>query len=153
MVELGTSGAIRESVSTDDGMYRMVAVARKAVGITNEVEEALDIFRTSLDREYGRRLRDLLVFGSRARGDATDESDVDVAIVLDGEIDSPVQDMLKVAGLAYDAIVETGIHVQGWPVSEREWANPSLHENPQLILSMRRDGLPLEAALGGPSHK
>jgi predicted nucleotidyltransferase len=39
-------------------------------------------FRRALDKLYGERLERAVLFGSRARGDATTESDYDVAVFL-----------------------------------------------------------------------
>ncbi len=36
---------------------------------------------------YGERLSQLILFGSQARGDATEDSDVDVLVVLEGEVE------------------------------------------------------------------
>ena len=43
--------------------------------------------RERLTDLYGDRLRDVIVYGSVARGEATPESDVDVLVVLDGPVD------------------------------------------------------------------
>jgi uncharacterized protein len=131
----------------------MVATVEKKIGITSEVRGALELFRSSLERHYGSRLRGMYVFGSRARDDARIESDVDVAIVLDGEVRDRLKERLNIADLAYDAIEETGVHVQGWPVSEAEWLRPERHVNPHLIREMKRDNVPLEAAVGGASPR
>ncbi len=40
-----------------------------------------------LCRLYGARLRRVVLFGSEARGDARDDSDVDVLVVLAGQVD------------------------------------------------------------------
>jgi uncharacterized protein len=40
-----------------------------------------------LEALYPGRLRDVLLFGSFARGEAGEHSDVDVMVVLDGEVD------------------------------------------------------------------
>ncbi|SRR5690606_12024215 len=50
---------------------------------TPEVAEAIERFRHSLASKYGGRLRELTVFGSRARGDAHADSDVDMLVVID----------------------------------------------------------------------
>lgn len=42
--------------------------------------------RERLEALYGERFRKAILFGSRARGDAGPESDVDVLVVLDGPV-------------------------------------------------------------------
>ena len=39
-------------------------------------------FRAALDRLYGDRIERVVLFGSRARGDAREDSDYDVAVFL-----------------------------------------------------------------------
>ncbi len=43
--------------------------------------------RGELEQLYGSRLKRLLVYGSNARGEATDASDIDVAVVLSGKVE------------------------------------------------------------------
>lgn len=53
-------------------------------------EEALRIVRelhAELDRIYGDRLKGVYLYGSYARDDAREDSDIDVAIVLAGKVD------------------------------------------------------------------
>ena len=46
-------------------------------GMTDELAIVLQQFRTGLEAMYGERLDRVLLYGSRARGDAVPESDVD----------------------------------------------------------------------------
>lgn len=39
-------------------------------------------FRAALDEAYGNRIQRVVLFGSRARGDAGEDSDYDVAVFL-----------------------------------------------------------------------
>lgn len=51
------------------------------------LETVLKDYRAGLEALYGPRLKRLVLFGSRARGDAEPESDIDVMIVLEGPLD------------------------------------------------------------------
>jgi antitoxin ChpS len=106
--------------------------------------EALQLFVSAATRAYRGRVDKFVVFGSRARGDPTDGSDLDVAVVLlDPHVDH-YREKMGLADLAYDAIVETGVHLQPWPISLAEWRDPETHTNPSLVRAMRRDGLVIE---------
>jgi antitoxin ChpS len=103
------------------------------------VDRALRDFVDILRPLYGERLRGVYLFGSRARGDHTAESDADVAVILaDGDW-TYWDEKMRLADLEYDTIIATGAEPQGWPVRESEWLNPERHRNPELVRAMQRD--------------
>jgi len=55
--------------------------------LTEPVRSAISEAGIALRDLYGPMLRDLRLYGSFARGDATDGSDVDLIVVLDGPVD------------------------------------------------------------------
>ena len=52
----------------------------------NKVKAIVSEFRQRLQQLYGERLEQVILFGSQARGDAVEGSDIDVLIVLKGEV-------------------------------------------------------------------
>ncbi len=56
-------------------------------GMNAPLSEVLAAYRARLEAIYGDRLKALILFGSRARGDARADSDIDVMIVLEGPLD------------------------------------------------------------------
>ncbi len=48
------------------------------------IKNILQELREALEALYGPRLKRLVLYGSHARGDATDDSDIDVMVVLEG---------------------------------------------------------------------
>lgn len=58
-------------------------------------EEVLTIvrqFHDQLAALYGKRLKGVYLYGSYARGEATEDSDIDVAVVLEGTFDAWEED-------------------------------------------------------------
>ncbi len=83
----------------------------------------------------------LVLFGSRARGDYHSESDVDVAVSLQGEPGDFVETKLGMARRAFDVLVRTGVRIQPFPIWEAEWQDPTKHSDPQLLANVAREGL------------
>jgi hypothetical protein len=63
------------------------------------VAAALARLRSGLEARFGPRLREVVLFGSHARGAATEESDVDVLVVVDDLTEGERRDVFD---LAYD---------------------------------------------------
>ena len=75
------------SVRAEEALARLDPAERRAV------EELRDRLRA----EYGPRLRDLRLFGSKVRGDDHDESDIDVLVLIDGCDPSTFRDVVHLA--------------------------------------------------------
>ena len=52
--------------------------------LSDTERQVLGGLKSDLERYFGSRLRKAVLFGSKARGDAVPESDIDVAIVING---------------------------------------------------------------------
>ncbi|WP_339804647.1 nucleotidyltransferase domain-containing protein [uncultured Marinobacter sp.] len=106
-----------------------------------DIREAVLVFREKLTNRFD--AVQLILFGSRARGDYHAESDADVAVILRGQPGDFVDTKLEMAGLAFDVLLDTGVLIQALPVWEREWANPKGYSNPELLENIVRDGIVL----------
>ncbi len=67
-----------------------------------------------LGRAFGARFRGLVLYGSQARGDCTPESDVDIAVLLEGPI-RVHDDLRAILDAIYPVILE-GIELSALPV-------------------------------------
>jgi predicted nucleotidyltransferase len=94
-------------------------------------------FRTALDQMYGNRLERVVLFGSRARGDARADSDYDVAVFLRDMTDR-FEEMNRLADLSTDICDATGEFVHAMPYR----AGAYLDRTP-LMLGVRTDGIGL----------
>jgi predicted nucleotidyltransferase len=112
--------------------------------MTPLVRRALDLFGKATRDAYGDGLVQLVLFGSRSRGEARSDSDIDVAVVL-RELRDRRADRDRLADIAYDAIVETSTDIHTVPIFLDEWEHPERHTNPALIRAIKRDGIVVRA--------
>ena len=61
------------------------------------IRRVLDDYRSALTGRFGARVRRVCLYGSWARGEATESSDVDVAVVIDGLSPTEWQDAIRIA--------------------------------------------------------
>ena len=94
-------------------------------------------FRAALDHLYGDRLERVILFGSRARGDARPDSDYDVAVFLKDRPDR-WQEIDRIVPIVTDIIDDTGavIHAMPYPAASYE-------SRRSLFREIRRDGIDL----------
>lgn len=83
------------------------------------------------------------LYGSHARGEARDDSDVDVAIVVEDHMNDVGRARWDLAGDAFDLMLETGRRVSPLPVTMAKWRAPETFSNPFLLHNIRKDGIPL----------
>ena len=94
-------------------------------------------FRKALGEMYGNRIERVVLFGSRARGDARSESDYDVAVFLH-DIGDRFAEMNRLADLGTKILDETGEFVHAMP-----YRAGSYNERTPLMLGIRADGVDL----------
>lgn len=82
-------------------------------------EKVLGTFKTLLSKRIS--LYRMVLFGSRARGDATQYSDMDVLIILDKTPEE--QDLDYISDCAWEAGFEHGIVVVPIVFTKDEWEN------------------------------
>ena len=91
--------------------YKRNAMMRKLLD-----DRVLTHFRAAVGEIYGERVERVVLFGSRARGDAQPDSDYDVAVFL-RDMDDRMTEMNRLADLSTAFLDETGefIHVMAYP--------------------------------------
>ena len=97
-------------------------------------------FRAALDELYGARLERVVLYGSRARGDARPDSDYDVAVFLQ-EMNGPADrwvEIDKIVAAATDILMKTGAVINALPFQAG-----SYQERTPLMHEIRREGLDL----------
>ena len=101
------------------------------------IDPVLSRFRTALDEIYGERVERVVLFGSRARGDARPDSDYDVVVFLK-DLDGFGKEAGRLAEIETDILSETGAVINALPLQAG-----SYRDRTGLMQELRRDGLDL----------
>jgi uncharacterized protein len=94
-------------------------------------------FRAALDKLYGDRLERVVLFGSRARGDAHQASDYDVAVFL-RDLTDRWYEIHRLAAIETDILADTGAFIHAMP-----YRAGSYRERTPLMHEIRREGIDL----------
>jgi predicted nucleotidyltransferase len=103
-----------------------------------EIKEIIKGFEREIKKLYGDRLKEIILYGSYARGDATEDSDIDLVVVLDGEV-NPGREIDRMIDIITEMNLKYGVLISVYPVSEKIYREV----NSPLLLNVRREGLPL----------
>jgi len=87
-----------------------------------KIESILSKSKHLLKIMYGKRLKEVILFGSYARGTPTKDSDIDLAVILTGNVDK-IKESDRITDALYDLSLETGELISVNPISEREIKN------------------------------
>ena len=105
-----------------------------------EIERrAIQEFTARVRARLGRELVALKLFGSKARGDDTPESDIDILVEVEGEsraIEDAVLDIAFEVNVAYDVYISPRV------IARAVFTHPVWSETP-FIRSLEQEGLPL----------
>lgn len=105
-----------------------------------EVAGGLAEFSRRVRELYADRLKGVLLFGSRARGDHRPESDADVVVVLSDGDWREYDELMKLSDISFDVLLDHRTNVHPWPLPESAWLEPERYSNPWLVRAMRQDG-------------
>jgi predicted nucleotidyltransferase len=92
-----------------------------ALGSNQEkLNRVLQDLRGSLQEIYGDRLIHLILFGSHARQEATDDSDIDVMVVLQDPV-SPGDEIFRMSAVKTDLNLKHDVLISVIPISESDY--------------------------------
>jgi predicted nucleotidyltransferase len=100
-------------------------------------DPVLTRFRAALENLYGDRLERVVLFGSRARGEARADSDYDVAVFV-RNLDDRWREVDRIVPVVTDIIDDTGAVIHAMPYLAGSYENRT-----SLMREIRQDGIDL----------
>jgi len=114
--------------------------------LTPQDRAALAAFAEKVIAQDGGQVRAIILFGSKARGDAHPESDTDVLVLCDS--DDP-ETKRRFWRLAFDVLLDCGAYLSVRAMSLARWRELAARR-PQLYANLVRDGIVVYAHPDAP---
>jgi predicted nucleotidyltransferase len=105
---------------------------------TQAIKPILKELQSELRKIYGQRLQHLILYGSYARGDATEDSDIDVIAVVKG-IENPMIELEKLSGVLSRISLKHDTLISLHPISLEDFEQRSS----PLLLTAKSEGVSL----------
>ena len=102
-----------------------------------KIRQLLGEFKQLLKNLYGERLEKLVLFGSFARHEETQDSDVDVLIVLKGSDVSPGDEIWRMGDAEIELLLKYDELISVIPMSIYDF----LYRDSPLLRNIRQDGI------------
>lgn len=102
-----------------------------------DLRELLDRLARDLRGCYGDRYRELILYGSYARGEADESSDVDLLLLLEGKVD-PARELRRTQVIKWPLALEADYAVFLLPVSADDYES----SDEPFLWNVRREGIP-----------
>lgn len=107
--------------------------------LTDQELQAVSLFCDFLKKEAKGHVRSIMLFGSRARGEGHEDSDVDILIILNKEDNSL---KIKIWDQAYQVFNDTDIMISPLVLSLEQFDNLLNHER-LIALTIQKEGIKL----------
>ena len=106
--------------------------------VNDKLKTILAELRSHLEQIYGDRLTQMVLYGSQARGDAAPDSDIDVLVVLKGQV-NPGEEIKRISHIRADLSLQNDEVISCLFMDE----NRFVHYNGPLLRNIRKEGIAL----------
>lgn len=98
-------------------------------------EEALKSFVQEVRKQYGDRLETVILYGSHARGEASERSDIDLLIILK-DLREFWEEFHKISPTVSSVSLRYDVVISAIPMGKKDFEN----KKTPLLLNVRREG-------------
>lgn len=125
-------------VLSQSGDPRYAASMPAQSAIPTRIDPVLEEFRDAVVRQFGGRLERIVLYGSRARGDARPDSDYDIAIFV-RNLGNRWRELDAIAPVTLALLDEHDVAISALLFPDGYWRSPSS----PLMHEIRQDGIDL----------
>ena len=106
--------------------------------INSEIIPILEEIKSVLKQTYGDKLAFIVLYGSYARKEENEASDIDIAVIIKGEF-RPYEEIKRIVNATYEVELKHSVVFNFHPISEDTYQTStfSFHE------SIKKEGIPI----------
>ncbi len=109
----------------------------------NVLNEVLTKLRKEAETVFGENLREMILYGSYARGDNTNESDIDVMFIVDIPVEAEIENSLLLTDVVFDLNLEFDVVIS--PLVESRIKYEKYKNINPLFIAVEREGVRIAA--------
>ena len=103
---------------------------------SDHIKNIIKELKIGLEKKYGSQLKSILLFGSYARGEETEDSDIDIAIILE-DFDHACTEIERTGDIVSSLSLKFDTLISLVPIKENDW----LERKTALISNIKREGV------------
>jgi predicted nucleotidyltransferase len=100
------------------------------------IDEILESIKKTLRDHYGQKLTNIVLYGSYAKGNQAKESDIDIAVVMEGDFDK-YDEVEQLVDLTNDISLDNDIMISILPLTMEEY----FYGKYPIFENIRREGI------------
>ena len=101
-----------------------------------KIKDVIREFKKEIEKLYEKKLRNIILYGSWARAEANEGSDIDLLIILEGEV-IPGKEIDRMIEIITEVNLKFGVLITVYPISERDYSTV----NSPFLINVRREGI------------
>ena len=114
----------------------MTGIHSKKPPTSDPIKNIIKELKSGLEKKYGSQLKCILLFGSYARGEETEDSDIDIAVILE-DFDHACTEIERTGDIVSSLSLKFDTLISLVPIKEKDW----LERKTTLISNIKRDGV------------
>ena len=116
--------------------FKLIDVHSKKPLTSDPIKDIIKELKSGLEKKYGSQLKSILLFGSYARGEETEDSDIDIAVILE-DFDHACTEIERTGDIVSSLSLKFDTLISLVPIKEKDW----LERKTTLISNIKRDGV------------
>lgn len=116
--------------------FKLTNIHSKKPRSSDHIKDIIKELKSGLEKKYGSQLKSILLFGSYARGEETEDSDIDIAVILE-DFDHACTEIERTGDLVSSLSLKFDTLITLVPIKEKDW----LERKTALISNIKRDGV------------